>query len=324
MLAGSGERRRVTGYRSRGTRVATVLLLVMGAAGCAGGGEGGDGSGQAAAPTTNAPHSPLNCAAVPSSCGYPDETNTGVPADVELTPSGSITADTDGQVIEGLDVVGEINVVADRVVIRNTRVTGGRGAGNADWVVVMRPGASDLVIEDSELTTPAGTEQDVACLLNIGDGQPTVRRVNIHGCTAGVSSGGGLVEDSYIHDMSQVAGTSHVVGVASNGGGGLTVRHNTIVNRFEQTATVAFYQDFALQSDNLVVDNLVGGGGYCFYGGSGRFGETRNIRFVDNRLMRSVHPNCGSFGVIASFDDGANGNDFSGNYWDDTGLEVVP
>ncbi|MET0931817.1 MAG: right-handed parallel beta-helix repeat-containing protein [Aeromicrobium sp.] len=270
-------------------------------------------------PTTPSP-SPTTggCADDPSSCGYPDASNTGVPAGVELTKSGSIDASEDGQVIDGLDVTGEINVTAKNVTIRNTRVTGGRGAGAADWVVILRPGADNLTIEDSEIRTPEGSDQDIACIFNIGDSRPTITRVDIHACSAGVSSGGGLVEDSYIHDMASVPGLSHVVGVASNGGGGMTVRHNTIFNQYDQTAAIAFYQDFGTQKDNLVEDNLLAGGGYCVYGGAGQSGATSNIRFVDNRFSRKYSPDCGFFGVVASFTLSDPGNAWTGNYWDDT------
>ncbi|MCL3817851.1 right-handed parallel beta-helix repeat-containing protein [Aeromicrobium wangtongii] len=277
-------------------------------------------------PTTSEPTTPpapapvpagTGCAADPSSCGYPDESNTGVPGGVDLKASGSVNASKNGQVIDGLDITGEINVTASNVTIKNTRVTGGRGAGSADWVVIVRPGAENLTIQDSEITTPAGSAQDIACVFNIGDTKPTVRRVDIHGCSAGVSSGGGLVEDSYIHDMAEVPGLSHDVGIASNGGGGMTIRHNTIFNQFDQTATIAFYQDFGTQQDNLVEDNLLAGGGYCVYGGVGQFGPTSNIRFVDNRFSKKFSPRCGFFGVVAAFTLSDPGNSWTGNYWDE-------
>jgi hypothetical protein len=87
---------------------------------------------------------------------------------------------------------------------------------------------------------------------------------------------------------------------------------------------VAFYQDFGTQGDNLVEDNLVAGGGYCFYGGSGDRGGTRDIRFLANRLSRKYSPECGHFGVLASFAWSDPGNVFAGNFWDETGVEVVP
>ena len=88
-------------------------------------------------PATTSPSSgtrPVNCAPKPSACGYPDASNTGIKAGVTLKKSGSVNADRNGQVIDGLDITGEINVTASNVVIKNTRVTGGRGAGSADWV----------------------------------------------------------------------------------------------------------------------------------------------------------------------------------------------
>jgi hypothetical protein len=240
-----------------------------------------------------------------------------VPAGVALTKSGSVAASRDGQVISGLDITGEINVTAKNVTIKNTRVTGG-----GDWVIVMRPGAENLTIEDSELQTPAGTPQDIACLLNIGNGKPTLLRVDIHDCSAGVSSGGGLVKDSYIHDMAQKPGLSHDVGVASNGSGGMSVIHNTIFNQLQQTAAVAFYQDFGTQQNDLVQNNLLGGGGYCIYGGTGQKGATSNIRIIDNRLSRKYSPNCGHYGPVADFKPTDSSNTWTGNYWDDTLTEV--
>ncbi len=229
----------------------------------------------------------------------------------------------DGQVIDGLDITGEVNVAANNGVIKNSRVVGGRGAGNPDWVIVIRPGVENLTIMDSELTTPDGTAQDIACVLNIGDAKPTITRMNIHGCSAGISTGGGEVTDSFVHDMSEIPGKSHDVGIASNGGGGLTIRHNTIMNQLGQTAAVAFYQDFQVQRDNLVEDNLMAGGGYCLYGGQGGKGATRNIRFINNRLSKKFFPKCGQYGVIASFSASDPGNVFVDNYWDETGDAVA-
>jgi len=263
-----------------------------------------------------------DCAPSPNRCGYPDETNTGVTAGTALRPSRSITVEKAGQVVEGLDITGEINVAASNVVIKNTKITGGRGAGNNDWVVIMRPGADNLTIVDSEITTPQGSAQDIACVFNISNGTLTIERANIHGCSAGISSGGGVVRDSYVHDLSQIRGLSHNVGIASNGGGGMTIEHNTVFNQFKQTSAISFYQDFSAQKDNFVHDNLLAGGGYCIYGGAGDRGPTSNIRILDNRLSRRYFQNCGSYGVLAAFKPDDSGNSFSGNYWDDTGQDV--
>jgi len=278
-------------------------------------------SPSSSAPSSSAPApgqpTTRGCVDRPSACGYPDATNTGIPAGTALRASSSVTADKAGQVIAGLNITGEINVVAANVTIRNTRIT-----GSGDYVIIVRDGADNLTIQDTEIQTPAGTPQDIGCILNVGSAKPRILRVNIHGCSAGVSSGGGLVQDSYIHDMAQIPGLSHDVGVASNFGGSMSVIHNTILNQLSQTAAVAFYQDFGPQSNDLVQNNLLGGGGYCVYGGTGDKGATSDIRFVNNRFSRKYHTNCGYYGLVADFDRSAPGNVWSGNYWDDTLAEA--
>ena len=66
-----------------------------------------------------------NCFSVPSSCGYPDATNTGPTG--SLTPSGSINVTTDGKVLENLDITGQVRISADNVTIKNSRITGTAG-----------------------------------------------------------------------------------------------------------------------------------------------------------------------------------------------------
>ncbi len=205
-------------------------------------------------------------------------------------------------------------MTASNVVIKNTRVSNSGG----DWVVIIRPGAKNLTIQDSEIMAPAGVPQDNACVFNISDETPTLKRLNIHGCSAAVSTGGGLLEDSYLHDPGYTEGLSHITLVASNGGGGLTVRHNTILNPHPQTAAVAFYQDFGPQANDLIENNLLSGGGYTVYGGDGGKGKTSNIRFLNNRFGRNFYNTGGYYGYLASFTATNPGNAWSGNYWDDT------
>ncbi|HLI32035.1 MAG TPA: hypothetical protein VKU89_04755, partial [Solirubrobacteraceae bacterium] len=43
---------------------------------------------------------PLDCVVLPSACGYPDQSNTGVPAGTTLTPaSGEVVVRTPGSVV---------------------------------------------------------------------------------------------------------------------------------------------------------------------------------------------------------------------------------
>ena len=82
----------------------------------------------APAPAAVEPLRTSNCFSSPHSCGYPDPTNTGVPAGVPLVASGSLTINQPGTVVSGLQVTGSIDVLASNVTIENTRVIQTRAA----------------------------------------------------------------------------------------------------------------------------------------------------------------------------------------------------
>ncbi|MEK7572071.1 MAG: hypothetical protein AAB553_07405, partial [Patescibacteria group bacterium] len=65
----------------------------------------------------------INCIPNPSSCGYPDSTNTGVSDSIVLTPSGSMTVTTAGAVIDGRDITGQLTIRANNVTVKNTKIT---------------------------------------------------------------------------------------------------------------------------------------------------------------------------------------------------------
>src|SRR6266481_5394553 len=58
----------------------------------------------------------------PSISGWPDATNTGIPAGTTLTPfSGSFTTTSNGQIVDSLDVSGDIFVHHSDVIVRKCR-----------------------------------------------------------------------------------------------------------------------------------------------------------------------------------------------------------
>ena len=65
-------------------------------------------------------------------------------------------------------------------------------------------------------------------------------------------------------------------------------------------------------------NNLLAGGGYVVYGGNGEKAETHDIRFINNRISRVFYSEGGYWGLVASFDSHNPGNEWSGNFWDDT------
>jgi hypothetical protein len=330
----------------------TLLMagLCLAAAGCSGNspsealGDGGvtdggnpdGGSPDGGTPSGRLPDGGyvLNCAVAPSACGYPDETNTGIPDGTTLTrvPEDAtegdgwswnstyqmIEVDGAGATLENLDVTGGIDVNVSQVTIRHCRIT---LTGEA-WGIGLRH-SNDVTVDGCEISSPAATGPD-RLLVGIKDiygdttGSHIVRNEIWHTSTA-IQIANGVIENNYVHDFGLNDG-DHLNGVTVGGGDDtpLTVRHNTIFNDHDQTDAISLFQDFGGEANKMVDDNLVAGGGYCIYGGAGSE-QTSNIRITNNRIATLYAPNGGDFGWLAAWDETGPDNVLSGNIWDDTG-----
>lgn len=252
--------------------------------------------------------------------GFPGPGNTGVPPGKSLKPSNAIRVRVAGTVIDGLDVRGDISVEANNVTIKNTKVT-----NVGEWAIIQRQGASGLTIVDSEVR---GNGQDKLqfAVINQG-GMITIRRNEFAVVSDHISTSSGLIEDNYIHSPKYFPG-DHIDGIQSNSGPGngqtLIIRHNTIIIDYEQTASIALFQDFGVQHSAVIENNLLAGGGYTIYGGAGKYGKSSNIRIVNNKFSRQVYPKGGNFGPVAYWDGDGSGNVWQGNTWLDTGEPVEP
>lgn len=293
--------------------------------------------------TTKAPDVPppatangKNCAAKPSACGYPDETNTGVPAGTALKAvPGDVTSgqgwhwdsrgwvqiDGDGAVFSGYSMTsGNIDVTASNVTISNNRLML-KGDG---WGIGLR-GAKNATIRNNTISSPAASGKD-----RLGEG---IRDINgnadgvqiIGNDISHIDSGinhfdaGGLIQDNYIHDMIAY-GDDHVNGIQLGSGTGplMTIRHNTIFNPVQQTDCIMLATDDGPQTNRLIDNNLLAGGGYTVYGAGGPQDVPTNIRFTNNRFSKKFYPNGGFFGPVAYFVSNGAGNVWLGNIWDDT------
>ena len=236
-----------------------------------------------------------NCITVPSNCGYPDATNTGVPAGVTLTNSGSVTVNTNGAVIQNLRITdGQIIVNANNVTIRNVRIT-----GCTYYPIDYASGRTGLVIEDTEIASDC--PQTTACM---SFSNYTARRVKCSGGSDGFKANSNVtIEDSYIYGLA-VTQDSHNDGIQSTGGSNVTLRHNTIDTN---TAGVAI-QFGSADTGWLVTNNLVRATGWAFNGGSGT---------ADKVVTENTFAHVPGGDVPAS--PGGSGNTWSGNYYDDTG-----
>ena len=237
-----------------------------------------------------------NCINAPSNCGYPDATNTGVPAGVTLTNSGSVTVNTNGAVVQNLNIAngGQIVVNANNVTIRNVRLS-----GCTYYPIDYASGRTGLVIEDTEIAS--NCPQTTACM---SFANYTARRVKCSGGADGFKANSNVtIEDSYIYGLAVSEG-SHNDGIQSTGGSNVTVRHNTIDTN---TAGVAIQLGSA-DSNWLVTENLIRATGWAINGG----GNLTNSTFTNNRFYRMP----GWYGPASL---GGSGNTWSGNYYDDDG-----
>ncbi len=292
------------------------------------------------------PPSGSNCFPSPSTCGYPDPTNTGVPVGTTLTASGSITASTAGQVISGKDVTGQIFVNANNVTIENTRVTQTTTCGTTNtcgnFAIRVNSGISGTVIRNVETRTESGKtcEHDIR---NQGSASVTGEGLYLHACDSNWY-GYGTLKNSYGIAKIDIS-TDHVENVYFCSGT-FTAEHDTLFNPVEQTAVI--FGDTLCGGGNkyTVKDSLLAGGGYVFYpqannsnpagaqtviegnhiarckpkevsGPGGHWycqGITNNSRHESPGDGIGYYPNGGSYNVGSYFSGPLT---WSGNVWDD-------
>lgn len=289
------------GDRSVVRVLATVVCVLVASAlmGCASAGAPGSRS----TPPTQRPTQP----SPPPSQAWPGVTNTGVPAGTILKQSGSLVVTVAHVVLDELDIKGTIEVRANGVVIRRSRIHSG-----GLWLIKIGDGIRDTLIEDSEMDGMNSTPGSVA----IGWDGFTARRVDIHGTEDGIRVADHVtVEDSWIHDLMPCP-TCHNDGVQSTGGSMITLRHNLISWPHQATSCVFLRSDLGPIDDVLIQDNILDGGNWTIYSvaGDARFGMPTNVRITNNQFGRAA-----VYGISAL--DGRVA--WSGNVWADTKAEIT-
>ncbi len=235
----------------------------------------------------------------------PGPESTGVPAGTTLTPSGSITVDQNGAIVEGLDIKGSITVLADDVTIRKVRIT----SGDYYPIRYFDNDNTGLLVEDSEII---GTSGDVTSGVSFAN--YTARRLNIHGMADGLKADANvLIEDCWIHDLSNGPG-EHNDDVQSTGGKGVTIRHSYLSGA--SNAAVQTGDEGAATEDLTLECNW-------FYGG----GWTLNIRGTGATVPKNTQVLYNRFGRDAGYGpwviDDPNPT-IIGNVYDDDDEPIAP
>jgi hypothetical protein len=229
----------------------------------------------------------------------------------DLKPSGTIVTSRDGQVIERLDISGEIRIRHDNVVIRAVRIR----TGGSRYGISAEPGHSPkgTLIEHLEMDGRNNPNQIGVYLSRF-----TMRHAHIYGQSTGVRFGSGsTIEYSYVHSQALQSG-SHNTAMSMHGGTGSRVRFNNLVG--STSSALSLYPRVAPLVDILVEGNLFNGGSYCTYAGGGPkeyAPQSRDIRYVDNLFGKLKYPRCGQYGPFTNWDGSKPGNVWRDNTYQD-------
>jgi hypothetical protein len=234
---------------------------------------------------------------------YPNPATTGVPDGWQpaSTHDGDLTVTTPGTVIENMLITGDLQVRANNVTVRRTRVMGiiwDQYDDNEQF--------SGLLIEDTEVGPDTG-------VLDWGNGAVgtagfTARRVEIHNVTDGfrVSGDNIVIEDSFVKLSVRPGECNHLDAVQGYGGGtNVVITHNTFDARGSCGNSAVFFADSSPQAD--VEDNIMLGGAYSLRLQQAEVPGT--FIAIDNRIVQNSYDN----GPVYIFDSGALNLTCSGN-----------
>ena len=210
---------------------------------------------------------------------FPDATNTGVPAGVTLTPSGSLVITQAGAVISGLDIQGIVSIEAPNVTLENCRITSG------NWgVVIIADGVTGTVVQNCEINGLGTTGGDATGI----SGQGTFLNNNIYNVENGFSIAGSnvLIQGNYVHDM-HASGSPHYDAIQIDGNASnITITGNSLINNNGQTSAIMIDNGFGPISNVQVSNNLLVGGAYTVYSDGRASSSPINLRRKDQRKDR--------------------------------------
>jgi hypothetical protein len=282
--------------------------------------------------------SAAGCFPSPSSCSYPDATNTGVPPGTTLTPSGSRTLSTNGQVLSGVDLTGTVTVTGDDVTIRDSRLHTNSG-GSGSTVITLGQGAEGFTLEDSEVFgNGSKTNAPQSGVWNHYN-NPGARVIGsyVHGSPDNWEGRVDLIKDSYLIVDARYPG-AHSENVYICGSTAI-VEHSTLYNESDETSLI--FGDGICGRGNTVsvTDSMLAGGGYMLQPNAK--GVSAPVTITGNRVGRCLTPSrqdsgggyvCsggadaggywprgGHYGISADLGQSAT---WSGNVWDDNGQAV--
>lgn len=224
----------------------------------------------------------------PHTYGYPDATNTGVPAGTVLTVvNGDLTITADGTVVDGKDVHGFITISANNVTVQNTRVRGRSTSSNSQLISA---GGSNILIQNCTLAN----EYPSPWVDGMSVSNTTIKNLNISGTTDGLKAASNTtIQNCYIHDMTyftsdpnQGGGPSHNDAIQILQGDTINIFKNTLVPGANSNSAIQVTQDWGAVTNLSIYDNIADYGNVVFNiawkGGGNMSVNVNNNRFGHN------------------------------------------
>lgn len=239
---------------------------------------------------------------------------------VDLTPSGPISSDHDGQIIQGLDIRGPVRIRHHDVTVRNSRI---RASGaNTYGISYAPPEDEELGGATIECVQLDGQGSEAVGILLAGTGQ-SVRKTHILGYRVGVHWSG---NDHWANNLIE---RLHYSIESHNTSGSIRGQHIELLrNRFEDgnSAAIAIYPDShpnVVIRDITLVENFwqTPKANYCVnfgIGGKGPYARrSSHVRVTDNMWGQEHNPTCGSSGPFTAWTDARKGNQWRNNVYED-------
>lgn len=282
-----------------------------GGGGTGGGGTGGGGGGEDPAPNP-CPSFPNDSCTGYEHTGVVLKDASTVPGLTYLT-DGRLVINTDGQVIDGLDIGVCVEIRAKNVVIKRSRIRGSCSEGGINSRGPAVSVAEYTLIQDVEIDGMdlSFTDSGLAGEYFICE-RCKVHRAGTHARPGGFA----IIRDSYLYD-NHYGGSSHNSGISMHDEGYVDIIHNTIrcdasnncsggVQLYAKDRDLAWLPDKVLRNIKINNNLIFSETGYCINGGWQSGGSTQNIEVIGNAFMASplfpsVTIGCGDLGPTSAW-----------------------
>lgn len=268
---------------------------------------------------------------------WPRPSNTGVPSGTSLTPhSGNFTTSSNGQIVQDLDIAGELVIGHQNVIVRRCRIIMPNEA-NRIAPIFIATGAggvgSTLTVEDCELDgSNRGGSSGIFYDSMANPPAVTARRLRIHRVENGIGCLSGFdMRDSLVDGLNPDGADPHTDGLQTTSGtSNVTLIHNVFDMRAPDTGANNSCIQFDVNAPsnfNWLIENnklllSTSNGGACLRIPLGD-ATGNNIRIRNNRLSPgSINPPNLDYRIPS---DAATNHitEWSGNVDDTTGEAVA-